>query len=376
MKSNLDWVILKISQVCNLNCSYCYVYNRGDQSWKSRPKYISIEIVDILADRIMEHCHNNALNHFTIEFHGGEPLTIGIEKFSDIVKLLKSKCSSIDLRMVIQTNGLLLNEEWVDFFIENNIGIGISLDGPPHINDINRVDHKGKGSTESLLNVIQSLKSNLRIGDKFDPGFCCVISPSLITGAELVKWFAQNKIKSYDLLLPDGNINNLPQDWTGVEPYRDFLISAFDEWFSMGEDAPSLRMFELMMMGFLGKKVTLDSLGGDLSKLCVVESDGGISVNDVTRICGGEFSNDKLNITQNTLEDKNRYFQIPKLQELSDTCKDCKYLTSCGGGYLPHRFDGTSFKNPSLYCDALYSLSDHIYNKMKSEIPVKYHQNI
>jgi len=375
MKSNLDWVILKISQVCNLNCSYCYVYNRGDDSWKNRPKFISLDIVDILADRINEHCHNNDLNHFTIEFHGGEPLTIGIDRFSEIVNLLKSKCSSIDLSMVIQTNGLLLNEEWIQLFTNNNIGIGISLDGPPKINDINRVDHKGKGSTDKLLTIIKSLKNNPNVKDKFDPGFCCVINPSLINGSELVRWFAQNKITSYDFLLPDGNIKNFPQNWVGTEPYKDFLISAFDEWFNMGKEAPSIRMFELMMMGFLGVKVTLDSLGGDLSKLCVVESDGGISVNDVTRICGGDFSNDKLNIKTNPLEDKNIYFQISKLQDLSDTCKECKYLSSCGGGYLPHRFDGNSFKNPSMYCDALYSLSEHIYNNMKNVIPIRYHLN-
>lgn len=201
--------------------------------------------------------------------------------------------------------------------------------------------------------------------ESFTPGFCCVINPSLIKGDELVRWFSEQEIDSYDFLLPDGNYTNYPDHWTGAAAYTEFLIAAFDEWFNMGVDAARIRKFELMISGMFGHEVTLDALGGDLKQICVVESDGGITANDVTRICGGIFSTDKINIYHDELDFHAKYFDLDELQELSDTCKACKFVKSCGGGYLPHRFDGSSFKNPSIYCEALYALSEHIFNTIQ-----------
>lgn len=55
-------------------------------------------------------------------------------------------------------------------------------------------------------------------------------------------------------------------------------------------------MFNLMLTGLMGGRVTLDALVGDLQRLCVVESDGSIGISDTTRICGGEHAQDQLNI--------------------------------------------------------------------------------
>jgi uncharacterized protein len=44
---------------------------------------------------------------------------------------------------------------------------------------------------------------------------------------------------------------------------------------------------------------------------------------------------------------------------------------SCGGGYLPHRFNGIHFKNPSIYCDALYALSDRMLQVLRADLPPK-----
>ncbi|MEQ1586821.1 MAG: radical SAM protein [Cyclobacteriaceae bacterium] len=363
----LTWIILKLTQVCNLNCTYCYVYNRGDSSWKTRPAIISHDVINQLVKRINEHCERNNLYDFGIEFHGGEPLIIGIGRFREILQTITREIPTINLTFVIQTNGLLLTEEWVDLFEEYNVGIGISLDGPEQITDANRVDHMGRGITHKLLAIIKKLREYNP--DSFSPGFCCVVNPTLIAGDELVRWFSQQEIDSYDLLLPDGNYINYPAHWEGAGSYSDFLISAFNEWFQMGARAPRIRKFEQMILGMFGNEIRLDSLGGDLKGICVVESDGGITVNDVARLCGGIFAKDELTIFQNTLDSHVTHFEIDELQELSDKCKSCRFLSSCGGGNLPHRFDGVSFKNPSIYCEALYNLSEHIYTRVKETLP-------
>ena len=48
----LDWIVLKIAQRCNLNCTYCYVYNRGDDSWRGRPPIISVDVIEAVGRRV------------------------------------------------------------------------------------------------------------------------------------------------------------------------------------------------------------------------------------------------------------------------------------------------------------------------------------
>ncbi len=364
----LSQVILKIAQRCNLDCTYCYVYNRGDESWRSRPPVIGDRVLVKLAERIDQHCEKHGLASFTIELHGGEPLLVGKRRMQQLIDLLRDRCST-RLRFEMQTNGLLLDREWVELLAENEIGFGISLDGPAAYADRTRIMRSdGSGSTSRLLKIISEQRA---MGPEFDiwfGGALCVVDPT-IDGAALVDWFVEQGITSFDFLLPNGNRINPPQGWSGVEPYRKFLISAFDRWYMLGTAAPRIRKFELMLGGMMGGPIFLDSLGGDLRLLCVVESDGTIGVSDVARICGGEFSHDVLSVFDHALEDHIGRYRILDIQQPCSTCIHCPHLSSCGGGYLPHRFDGRGFDNPSLYCEALYSLAERMAEVLQRDLP-------
>ena len=199
-------------------------------------------------------------------------------------------------------------------------------------------------------------------------GCLCVVDPNA-DGAALVRWFADQGIGAVDFLLPDGNRVNPPQGWRGVGSTRRFLLEAFEQWYGMGTRAPRIRKFEVMLSGLMGSKGRLDSLGGDLRLACVVESDGSIGVNDVARICGGEYSQDTLNIFDHPLELHASRYRIAEVQTLCTQCAQCPYLAACGGGYLPHRFDGIGFDNPSLYCGALYGLSERMMQALREDLP-------
>jgi uncharacterized protein len=366
---HLSQVVLKIAQRCNLDCTYCYVYNRGDESWRSRPAYISDRVTRQLGARIRKHCERHGLDAFTVELHGGEPLLLGRRRFQQLVDTLRRESAPARLHLILQTNGTLLDDGWLGLFARNGIRFGISLDGPPETADLRRVTRRRReGSTQTVLDNIRALRS---LGPTFDElcgGYLCVIDPTT-DGAAMVHWFADQGLSPLDLLLPDGNLANLPQEWSGVEPYRRFLIEAFDAWCTMIEGAPHIRLFDLMLTGLMGGHARLDALGGDLRRLCVVESDGSIGVSDTVRICGDTFAHDRLNIFDHELDLHARGYGIEELQQLCDQCERCPHLASCGGGYLPHRFDGTTFNNPSLYCDALYALSDRMIAFLKTQLP-------
>lgn len=359
--------ILKLVQTCNLNCTYCYVYNRGDDSWKTRQKVISDDVIEKFAERIVEHCNEHVLSDFTVEFHGGEPLLIGIRRFSKIVENLKRGTEGINLRFLLQTNGLLLTPEWIDFFSEQKISVGISIDGPPEVNDVARVYHDGKGSTEDLLNRIESVRERCdQVGVEF--GYLCVINP-IISGRRLIDWFVDQGITSFDLLLPQGNYINPPQGWTDGSDYKRFLIEAFERWIELGSKAPRIRKFELMLAGLLGAQPALDSLGGDISQLVVVETNGAIVPNDVLRFLGGEFSKDEISIFSSTLSRHHNFFQLSEIQEPSEKCKACYAFGACGGGYLQDRFDGETFRNPTIYCGVMLDLASRMVSFLDDSLP-------
>jgi uncharacterized protein len=367
--AHVDQVILKIAQRCNLDCTYCYVYNRGDDSWLTRPAYISEKVTRQLALRIREHCERHDRDTFTVELHGGEPLLLGRRRMQRLVDILRSECEPVRLRFVMQTNGTLLNAKWLDCLASNEISFGISLDGPPEIADRRRLTRKRlEGSTQTVLDNVSELRALGPLFDDLFGGFLCVID-ARTDGAAVVRWFADQGFDTFDLLLPDGNRVNHPQEWEGVEPYRRFLLAAFDAWYALDEDAPRIRMFEQMIMGLMGQKTSLDALGGDLRRICVVESDGSIGVSDVARICGGDFSTDVLNIFDHGLDSHIPDYRVQEIQQPCDQCQACPHLASCGGGYLPHRFDGDAFDNPSLYCDALYALSERMVSVLEDNLP-------
>jgi len=370
MRPALEWIVLKVTQRCNLNCDYCYVYNRGDDSWQTRPAFISDRVASTLAERVREHCIKYSLPKFVVELHGGEPLLLGKWRMQALIDVLRITCKDIDLQIMLQTNGLLLDREWLDLFERNGMSFGLSLDGPPELADRHRVFLNGKGSTKRLLEVVQRLRAD---GPEFDNllgGVLCVVDPR-IDGAALVRWFVEHGFRAFEFLLPDGTYINPPAGWTGSEPYRRFLLEAFEEWYHMGSDAPQIRIFEMMMLGLMGQKTSLDALGGDLQALCVVESDGSIGISDVLRICLGEYASDSLSIFDQPLDAHVEHYRVDEIQRPSPVCLECPHFSSCGGGYLPHRFDGTSFSNPSLYCGALYALSARMYQALRDDLPAK-----
>ena len=375
--TTIDTVIFRISQRCNLDCKYCYVFKMGDSSWKSRPAITNNKVGYRLGERIREHCQKFNKCQMSIILHGGEPLLIGKRRFNELIRVLRDSANPIKLSICMQTNGLLLDHEWLEIFNRNKVVFSISLDGPPMIADTRRTYPNGKGCTLDLLKNIFNLKRTDDLYDKICQGYLCVINPN-VDGKYIYNWFAKSGFHSFDFLIPDGNYVN-----PAIEPHEylllnKFLISSFDSWFDSTGSPPKIALFEHIMSGLFGAKHNLDAFGGDISAMLVVESNGAIGCHDVIRMCQGKFSSDSLDIFQNTLTDHQQFYQLDKIQHRHAKCMRCKYLFICGGGYLPHRFDGYSFNNPSCYCDVLFSLFSHIEERVKNSLPpnaLKKHNN-
>src|SRR5438034_517413 len=108
-------VVLKVASRCNLNCSYCYVYNKGDNSWRNRPALMSDEVFRAAIDRTRRHCQHSHQRSVCLTFHGGEPCLAGATRLEAWCRYARETLDDVvRVKLCLQTNGTLLDEAWVD----------------------------------------------------------------------------------------------------------------------------------------------------------------------------------------------------------------------------------------------------------------------
>jgi len=145
----VDFVVVAVTGRCNLACRYCYglgnVRNQGDMSWETAAK-----ILNYLKKQTNNECHP-----VVVQFTGGEPLL----NFALIEKMIKaSREENLPIIFQIQTNATLLTPQIVTQLKEWKIGIGVSLDGIPSVNDAMRPSRDGSPSTLQVVRGIELLK--------------------------------------------------------------------------------------------------------------------------------------------------------------------------------------------------------------------------
>ncbi|NFA43769.1 radical SAM protein [Clostridium botulinum] len=157
-KPRINSLIFKLTDNCNLGCTYCY---RGSN--KEKPKKImSDEIIHATIEKYVNFKKEYGLDNQPIRliWHGGEPLIAGIDKFKNILSIEKKFEEKAGVKFVntVQTNGTLINDEWAQFFKKNNFLVGFSIDGPKHIQDIHRFNKNRESSFESTIKGVNILK--------------------------------------------------------------------------------------------------------------------------------------------------------------------------------------------------------------------------
>jgi uncharacterized protein len=364
MLTNISLYILKVTEFCNLNCPYCYMFNLRDFSYKAKPKVMPLEVVEAFATKAVALAQKQGVRKVFISLHGGEPLLAGREWFRSAVEILRrAGGKSVKFVFVVQTNGTLLDEQWLEFFKAQKISFGISMDGPRHVHDKFRVNFAGHGSYDD---VVRGIKLAQRYPEIFG-GVLCVIDATA-NGLEVYHHFREIGVQSIDFLWPlDHNWDVPPPSLANPDetPYADYLIPVFDEWWSEGNRDIKIRYFTQLMKNIFGARGDLDVLGGHPISITSIDSDGGIEPVDSLKACGDGFTAMGLNILNDPIE---AIYEQPLFQSalagqngLCDKCKSCTLQDICGGGQLTHRYSrATGFDNPTVYCRDIWKLTSHI----------------
>jgi uncharacterized protein len=321
-----------------------------------------------VAERIREHVEKHDLPEVAIVFHGGEPLLVGEERLRFYLETLRSEIPC-NVAFGIQTNATLLSTEIANILLEFNVKIGISIDGGEKENDLHRRFRNGGSSYSKVIKAVELLKSRPELFELLG-GFLVVVDLRN-DPAEVYRALVKIGARSVDLLLPDAHHDAPPLRPTSLDSataYGRWLIDFFEVWQS-NEARLEVRYLEEIIGLLLGVRSTLESIGAQSVDIVVVETDGAIEPVDSLKVVGRQATGLGLNVENNSfdeaLEFPALYSRMMGYEALSETCRSCPDLESCGGGYLPHRYGrGNGFLNPSVYCDDLRYLFAQLRDRL------------
>lgn len=366
---HLDTVLLKTASRCNLDCSYCYVYRGPDTTWRTQPKRMHSEVLTAVRDRLVDHAAMQDPG-FAIVLHGGEPLLLGFDGLATLLNSLRNRLPPKRYPISIQTNGTLLSPQLLDLFAKTRTSVSVSIDGPVDVNDLARLDHRGRTTHAATMHGIRLLSSHTECEFLF-AGTLSVVQPT-VSPLVVYEFLKTMGTPSMDFLLQDGNHDRLPPGKARFDTteYGQWLSTLLDAYLADPSPVP-IRFFDDIMKLCLGGASRKEGRGNDRYGILVVETDGEIRKNDTLRASferADQFEN-RWNVRTTSLstvlgsEEFVSYagMHVPE----SSRCRNCNLVSICGGGMPLYRWSSDrGYDNPSVYCHDHAALIRHVIARL------------
>ncbi|MGL4491468.1 MAG: radical SAM protein, partial [Tannerellaceae bacterium] len=143
-----------IGSVCNLACEYCYYLEKGNLYDQIKQHTMSDELLEKF---VREYIESQSSSNILFTWHGGETLMRPVSFYKKAIEFQKKYGRGKQVDNCFQTNGTLITEEWCKFFRENNILVGVSIDGPQEFHDEYRRNRQDLPSFHKVMKGIQLL---------------------------------------------------------------------------------------------------------------------------------------------------------------------------------------------------------------------------
>ncbi|KNF09551.1 anaerobic sulfatase-maturating enzyme [Gottschalkia purinilytica] len=315
------------SSKCNLRCKYCFYNSLSEKRDTKDYGFMNEETITNLVKNILEY----ADDHCVFAFQGGEPTLIGLDFYRKVIELQKRyNHKGVRIENTIQTNGILIDEEWAKFFYENKFLIGVSLDGSKDINDGSRLDVNEKSTFNRVMNSIKLL-------DKYKVNYniLCVVSSYVARHIGKVYSFYKRNGFKFLQFMPCLDENEESKFYSlDNKKYGKFLKNLFDLWyedFVKGERI-DIRFFSNLVQMAAGYRSETCGMSGKCHCYFVVEGDGSIYPCDfyvTDNWLLGNVNNEKFKDI--IISEKAEKFVYDSIY-VDDKCRACDYFNLCRGG--------------------------------------------
>ena len=331
--------------ICNLDCRYCFYLEKerlypGTSGWAMPDAVLETFVRDYIAAQDVP--------VVTFAWQGGEPTLLGLDFFRRVVELQQRYADGRRIDNAIQTNGILVDDEWAAFFAEHAFLVGVSIDGPRELHDRYRVDRGGAPTFDRVMKGMAALKRQgadfntltvvhrdnasapldvYRFLKEAGSGFLQFIpivervdgprlsEPGVAGGGRVAAW-------SVD-----------PADWGG------FLCAIFDEWVRHDVGRVFVQMFDVALESWYRGEASLCIFSETCGRALAVEHNGDLyscdhyvfpafRLGNITDAAVGEL----------VASPAQRRFGDAKRDTLPDFCRRCDVRFACHGECPKNRF--------------------------------------
>ncbi len=369
-----------IGPICNMGCRYCFYLEKkqlfGDHgSFRMSPGVLETFIRQYLALRDVPEVQ--------FVWQGGEPTLLGVQFFRMVVELQGKYANGKNVTNAIQTNGILLDDEWCEFLTEYGFLVGLSIDGPRELHDRYRVDKGGKPTFDAVMRALEFLKKHntqfntltvVSDANSRHPlevyRFLKEVGEGYMQFIPLVerKPDAEAEALGLKLSLPpvpgDENHTSPVMPWS-VTPkqFGEFYVQIFDEWVRQDVGTYFVQFFDGALGNWMGVGSGVCHFAPKCGHAGALEHNGDLYACDHY-----VYPKYKLgNILEKPLDelmdsDKQRKFGSDKLDMLPQYCRECDVRFACNGECPKHRFMQTPGEEPGL--NYLCPAYKHIFGHM------------
>jgi len=375
-----------VGSLCNLNCTYCYYLEKAHlypdtANFRMRPEVLEAYVRDYIAAQ--------PGNTVSFAWQGGEPTLLGVDFFRDVVALQQRHAGGKTIENALQTNAVLLNDEWAEFLAAQRFLVGVSIDGPRALHDAYRVDRGNAPTFDRVVAGLAVLKKHavefntLTTVHRSNVGHPLEVYRFLRdAGSGYVQFIpiverAAPETETRGLWLaepPDGDeaatLDRQVTPWS-VRPaeYGNFLCRIFDEWVQRDVGRVFVQHFDAALANWMGQPAGICVFSPTCGRALAVEHNGDVYSCDhyvYPRYRLGNLLNDSLaGMVDSPAQ---RAFGEAKAATLPAYCRSCPVRFACHGECPKHRFLTTPDGEPGLnyLCAAYTRFFQHIDSPMRT----------
>lgn len=366
---------------CNLDCTYCFYLEKYKLYSEKKQQFMDDKTLENFIRQQID-----AQSGEVVEFawQGGEPTLAGLAFYQKAQQLQKKYAKHKKINNCLQTNGLVLNRSWCEFFRKNKWLIGISIDGPAALHDRYRVNRGGKGSHHKVAQAIELLKRY-----KVEFNLLAVISQNNVIQPEKVYNYLKSLGTAHIQFIPlvEREATDVKADevsligpqflrqaqvtkWSVSSlAYGQFLSSIFDLWVKQDIGKVFIQIFESTLATWCDHPAQMCVFSEKCGHAFALEANG-----DLYNCDHYVYPEHKIgNINLQSISDMNASKQANQFGEekkslLAIECLNCPFLKQCNGDCPKHRFiaSETGDNNLSYLCKGYKHFFNHCTPHMKT----------
>lgn len=321
-----------------------------------------------------QYIESQSVPEVTFAWQGGEPTLMGLDFFERAVQLQKRyQHHGLTVNNTLQTNGIMLNDEWCCFFREHNFLIGISIDGPSHLHDVYRVDRGNHSTFERVMMGVELLNKR---EVEFNT-LTCIHAANSDYPLEVYR-FLRDEVQSHfmqfiPVVLRDNETGfqqgeTVTEHSVGGKQFGHFLKAIFDEWVRRDVGRVFVQTFDAALAAWVGQAPGVCIFDKTCGTAMVLEHNGDLYSCDhfvePDYLLGNIIETDLAVLVGST---KQMQFGLAKRDTLPRYCHECRVRFACNGGCPKNRIRHTPDGEPGLnyLCEGYQAFFKHVAPQME-----------